>query len=157
VIGVVLFLCSAWLRRSAARDQTPPTPPRSDPSAAHPPLSGSGSPFSPRAYWLVVALEIVALFGGAAILGTTGHSEYISAWFATVVGAHFLVFGRLFWAGYYWVGVVLIVGGIAGAVVGVAGGGLHGIEAVSGLIAAASLFATGGSILLRGLVLRKIQ
>ena len=51
-------------------------------------------------------------------------------------------------AGFYWLGTALIAAGIAGTIVGLAGGGLGGIEATTGLIAAASLFAAGGSTLI---------
>src|ERR1035437_1616602 len=100
-------------------------------------------------YRRIVVLEVVALFGGATLLGATGHHEYVIAWFATVVGVHFLAFGRLFFAGFYWLGTSMIAAGSAGAIVGLAGGGLGGIEATSGLIAAASLFAAGGSTVAR--------
>lgn len=104
----------------------------------------SGSMFSSRGYRLVVALEVIALVAGGALLGTIGHSEYTIAWFAAVVGVHFFVFGRLFWAGFYWLGSALLAAGVAGAIVGLAGAGSDAIRAVAGLIAAASLFAAGG-------------
>ena len=104
----------------------------------------SGSTFSTRGYRLVVALEVIALVLGGALLGATGHSEYTIAWFAGVVGVHFLAFGRLFWTGFFWLGAALLAAGAAGAIVGLAGGGSDAIRAVSGLIAAASLFAAGG-------------
>jgi hypothetical protein len=130
VVGLVILFRAARLRRSAREN-------------------GSGSMFSSPTYRRIVILEVVALFGGAALLGAIGHHEYVIAWFATVVGAHFLAFGRLFFAGFYWLGTALIAAGIAGAIVGLAGGGLAGIEATSGLIAAASLFAAGGSTVAR--------
>jgi hypothetical protein len=61
----------------------------------------------------------------------------------------FLAFGRLFFEGFYWLWAALMVAGIAGTVVGLAGGGLAGIEATTGLIAVASLFAAGGSTVAR--------
>lgn len=86
--------------------------------------------------------------GGTGLLGATGHAEYAVAWVAAAVGMHFLAFGRLFWAGFYWVGAALIAAGMAGAMVGVAGGGSDGITATTGLMAAASLFlASGWSVL----------
>lgn len=107
-----------------------------------------GSFFLSRAFWLVTALEVVAIRGGTGLLGATGHAEYAVAWVAAAVGMHFLAFGRLFWAGFYWVGAALIAAGTAGAMVGVAGGGSDGITATTGLMAAASLFlASGWSVL----------
>ncbi len=130
VVSLVIVFWSAHMRRSAREH-------------------GSGNMFSSPSYRRVVVPEVVALFGGAALLGATGHHEYVIAWFATVVGVHFLAFGRLFFAGFYWLGTALIAAGIAGAVVGLAGGGLGGVEVTTGLIAAASLFAAGGSTVAR--------
>ncbi len=104
--------------------------------------------FSPL-YLLIVAVEVAAIGGGGKLLTTTGHGEYFIAWVATAVGIHFLVFGRLFWAGFYWLGAALIAAGIAGAIVGFAGGGVNGIKATSGLIAAASFFVAGGCTVVR--------
>jgi hypothetical protein len=133
LIGVLILAESVRLQRAARRAE------RARSGAA-----GSDSLFSSRGYRLVVAGELIALFGGGALLGTTGHSEYTVAWFAAVVGAHFIVFGRLFWVGFYWLGAAMVAAGVAGAVVGLAGGGAGAIRAVSALIAAASLFAAGG-------------
>jgi hypothetical protein len=134
--GVLTLLGSALLQRPARR-----TAGAGRGAAAR---GGSGSLYYSRGYRLVVALEVIALFGGGALLGATGHSEYTIAWFAGVVGVHFVVFGRLFWAGFHWLGATLLAAGVAGAVVGFAGGGSGAIRAVSGLIAAVSLFAAGG-------------
>jgi hypothetical protein len=100
--------------------------------------------FGSSHYRLVVAAEVIALVGGGVLLGSTGHGEYTVAWFACVVGAHFVAFGRLFWVGFYWLGAALLAGGIAGAIIGLAGGAPSAVTAVSALIAAASLFAAGG-------------
>lgn len=125
VVGLVIVLWSVRLRRSVREN-------------------GSGSMFSSPSYQRIVVPEVVALFGGAALLGATGHHEYVIAWFATVVGVHFLAFGRLFFTGFYWLGMALIAAGIAGTVVGLVGGGLGRIEVTTGLISAASLFVAGG-------------
>jgi hypothetical protein len=131
VIGVLILLGSALLQRRARRAD----------AAGR---GGSGSLFASTGYRLVVAGEVIALVGGGVLLRTTGHSEYTVAWYACVVGVHFVVFGRLFWVGFYWLGTALVAAGFAGAVVGFAGGGSGAIRAVAGLIAAASLFAAGG-------------
>ena len=130
VVGLIILFWSARLRRSAREN-------------------GSGSMFSSPSYRRVAIAEVVALFGGAALLGATGRHGYVIAWFAAVVGIHFLAFGRLFFAGFYWLGTALIAAAIAGTVVGLVGGGLGAIEMTTGLIAAASLFAAGGSTIAR--------
>lgn len=136
VIGVLVLVGSALLRRAVRRAGRV--------RRAAEEVGGSGSFFASRGYRLGVAVEVIALVAGAAVLGATGHSEYTIAWFAGIVGAHFLVFGRLFWTGFYWLGAALLAAGIAGALVGFAGGGPGAIRAVSGLISAASLFVAGG-------------
>jgi hypothetical protein len=135
-IGALILVGSDLLQRRARR-ATPVGGPTG-------PGDRSGSMFSSRGYRLCVVLEVIALFAGGALLGATGHSEYTIAWFAAVVGVHFVAFGRLFWTGFYLLGVALLAAGVAGTIVGLAGAGSDAISAVSGLIAAASLFAAGG-------------
>jgi hypothetical protein len=129
VLGVSIVLRAVVLRRSAVPSER--------------------SMFTTRGYLLVVALEIVAFFGGGVLLNLTGQGAYVIAWYSVVLGCHFLAFGRLFFARFYWLGAVQIIAGVAGAVVGLAGGGRGGVEAVAGLLTAASLFASGGAVVLR--------
>ena len=130
VIGVVI-VAGALFRRGAA------TPSGSAAS------SGSESMFGSRGYRVTVAAELIALVAGNVVLGATGHSAYVAAWTALVVGVHFMGFGRLFAPVFYFVGVAFIAAAIAGAAVGAAGGTRQAVEASTGLIAAASLFAAG--------------
>jgi hypothetical protein len=102
-----------------------------------------GSMFRSHAYGVIVGLEVVALFGGGAVLGATGHSAYVAAWFAAVVGAHFVAFGRLFAPFFGALGLLLVAGGVAGAAVGLGGGGRHAITAVASLVAAVALLGAG--------------
>ncbi len=129
VIGVVIVARSARLLPSAPAESAPM--------------------FGSRAYRLVVVAEVAALVAGAIVLNSLGHSAYIVAWFAAVVGVHFIMFGRLFHAHFYLTGVAVLLAGVASAVVGLAGGGRNGTTAVCGLIAAASLLAAGGWRVLR--------
>jgi hypothetical protein len=107
------------------------------------------SMFSSRAYRRIVAAEVIALFGGGAVLNATGNSAYTITWFALIVGTHFLSFGRAFWTGFYVIGGVMIGAALAGAVTGVAGGAAAEIRAVTGLIAAADLFVASAWTVLR--------
>jgi hypothetical protein len=100
--------------------------------------------FRSRAYRLWAAAEVVALVAGNAALGGTGHSAYVAAWTALVVGGHFLGFGRLFAPMFYWLGGAFIVGAVVGAAAGAASGTSRAVEASTGLIAAVSLFIAGG-------------
>lgn len=125
VIGAIIVARSAQRRRSAP--------------------SRSESMFAARGYRLVVVGEVVAIAVGAAILSATGHSGYVCAWVAAVVGVHFLAFGHLFDPFFGWLGAALIIAALAGTAIGVAaGGGTDGVEATTGLIAATSLFAAAG-------------
>ncbi|MBV9607272.1 MAG: hypothetical protein JO027_19305 [Solirubrobacterales bacterium] len=112
-------------------------------SSADAPDDDRGSMFASRAYRVITGVEVVALFGGAAVLGATGNSAYTPAWFAAVVGAHFVAFGRFFAPFFGVLGLLLLAGGVAGTVVGLAGGGRDGITAVAALVAAAGLLAAG--------------
>jgi hypothetical protein len=120
--GLALIGRAAVLRRSAPRG----TP--------------GGSMFSSAAYRWIVAIEVVALLGGGAILSATGETAYTIAWFAFIVGAHFLWFGRAFWTGFYVIGIVLIAGALAGALIGLTGGSAADVRAMTGLTAAAVLY-----------------
>jgi hypothetical protein len=101
----------------------------------------TASMFTSRRYRLVVAAEAVAIAAGLAGLAVAGAREYIAAWVAIVVGAHFLAFGRFISAFYYPLGAIVTAGGIAGIMVGVAGGSASAVAATAGLTAAASLLA----------------
>jgi hypothetical protein len=103
--------------------------------------SGSGSMFRSRGYLVWLAVELVALVAGNAALGATGHSNYVAAWTAFVVGVHFIGFGRLFSALFYWVGAAFLVAAVVGTAAGASVGTRQAVEASTGLIAAAALFA----------------
>lgn len=142
VLALVILVLSVRLLRTRPRVSSPESP-------GAPPRQGSrsGFSFSLWSYLVIVALEVVAIRGGGQFLSATGHRDYIIIWVAAVVGVHFLAFGRLFWAGFYWLGTALIAAGGAGALVGFAGGSPNAIKATCGLIAAASMFvATGWSL-----------
>jgi hypothetical protein len=117
---------------------------RHTPRAAH-----EGSMFSSTAYRRIAAAEVIALFAGGAVLSAIGESAYTIAWFALIVGAHFLLFGRAFWSGFYIIGLVLIVAALAGALTGLAGGSPADIRAITGLTAAADLFVASGWTVVR--------
>ncbi len=98
------------------------------------------SMFSSAAYRRIVAVEVIALFGGAAVLSATGETAYTIAWFALIVGAHFLSIRCEFWTGHYVNGIVLIGGALAGTITGLATGSPADIRAITGFTAAADLF-----------------
>lgn len=61
---------------------------------------GGPSPFSGaaagRLYTFVVAVEFGLSGLGAAVLGATGHPDFIAAWVCVVVGVHFVPLSRIF-------------------------------------------------------------
>ncbi len=97
------------------------------------PSSGNGPPFG-RGYWIIVAVEAVALFVGARLVSEFLRPELGVAWVSFVVGVHFFSLGWLFRLGRFHVLAVLITAcGIAGFVLG-ALGLLPGIAIVSGVL-----------------------
>ena len=130
VIGVIIVAAALFRRTTAGPNESAPS-------------SGSESMFRSRGYRAWVAAELIALVVGNVVLGATGHGAYVAAWTAFVVGVHFIGFGRLFAPVFSWVGVAFIAAAIAGATVGAGGGTRQAVEASTGLIAAASLFAAG--------------
>jgi hypothetical protein len=131
VIGALIVASALWLRRAVG-------------SGAVAPPGGPGSMFRSRGYLVSVTAELIALVAGNAILGTTGHSRYVAAWTALVVGVHFVGFGRLYAPMFYWLGAAFIVAAVVGAAAGAADGTRQTIATATGLIAAASLFVAGG-------------
>ncbi len=121
VVGIVIIVRAVRLRRSAWSPATPG--------------------FRTRGYRTVVAAEAVAILAGIFALALSGNGQYVAAWIAVVVGLHFIAFGRLFARMYYTFGAVVTAGGVAAALVGLAGGGVAAVEATAGLVAATSLFA----------------
>ncbi|HJP75418.1 MAG TPA: hypothetical protein VJ914_14180 [Pseudonocardiaceae bacterium] len=130
VIGVVLIVRSIRLRHQQRVAQ------RANPGSAEPSMLAS------RGYRLVVAVEAAALIAGYLVLGAIGHGTYQIVWFALVVGVHFVVFGRLFEFRFYFVGAALIAAAIAGLIVGIAGGGVALVQAVTGFASGLTLFVT---------------
>ncbi len=131
LLGVLIVAGALWRWRTAGSDAAAPQP-------------GSGSMFRSVGYRVWLTVEVVALVGGNAVLGATGHSGYVPAWTALVVGAHFLGFGRLFTGMFYCLGAAFIVAAVVGAAAGAASGTSRAVEASTGLIAAGSLFIAGG-------------
>lgn len=125
VLGLGVVVRAMMLNRAPRPHSSAPSP---------------GSMFSSGRYLLVVVLEFLAIAGGNGVLRASGRGVYVIAWIAAVVGAHFLVLGRIFYAGFLWLGAALIAAGGAGAVAGLAGGGGDAVTATCGLICASSMF-----------------
>jgi hypothetical protein len=118
---------------------------REAPPATRAPASG----YMNRRYWLIVALEAGALFGGLAVVNGVLHRTAVSvAWVALVVGVHF--FG-LAWIWhmplYHWLGAAMTVLGLAGFLIYALGGTAAIVGLVAGVGSGAALYATVGAAL----------
>jgi hypothetical protein len=126
MIAVILFVGLLWRRRWV--DQAAQAEGRFD-----------------RRYWVVVAL----LVGLVIINGVLDAGRFAVAWIAVVVGVHFFGLGRI-WRdrALYGAGAVLALLGLAGLVIGAAGGSAAAIALVSGVGSGAALFLGVGLALL---------
>ena len=109
---------------------------------------GSGSLFSDTRYRIIVVAEVVAIAAGGIVLNATGNPQYVCPWVAPVVGIHFLVFGRIFWAGFALLGAVLVGAAVLGTALGLVTGDGGIVIATTALITAAAMFASGGRTLI---------
>ncbi|MDG4802041.1 hypothetical protein [Micromonospora sp. WMMD980] len=111
------------------------------------PFAAQGSEaagFMDRRYWIVVALEAVALFGGLAVINNVLDRPAVSvAWVAVVVGVHFFGLAAVWrMPRYHWLGAVMTALGLAGFLVHALGGDAAAVGLVSGVGCGAALFAT---------------
>ncbi|SKA95714.1 hypothetical protein SAMN06295879_2069 [Agreia bicolorata] len=96
--------------------------------------------FSSRAYVIIVVAEVLAIFGGNVVLTVTGQDQFRIVLVSAIVGVHFLVFGRLFWSGFYWLGAAMLATATAGTIVGLSTDYANLILVITGFGSAASLF-----------------
>ena len=106
--------------------------------------SGGGSPFG-RAYWLIVLVEVLALFGGLRLLsGPLDHPDGGVAWVSFVVGVHFFALAVAFHAPFFhWLGAAVTVCGVVGLVLVFADAQQAWIDVIGGVIPGALLLAFG--------------
>jgi len=107
----------------------------------------SGSLFSSRAYWIVVGGEVALLTVGTTVISALGLSEFVAVWVAFVVGIHFIAFGYFFQRSFFWVGGAIVIGSVAGLLVGFAGLGADAVLAVTGLTVPVVLFFSASRLL----------
>jgi hypothetical protein len=115
---------------------------RRAPRAAQAPVSG----FVGRRYWVIVALEAGALFGGLFFINGVLHRTATSvAWVALVVGVHFFGLARIWRMPlYHWLGATMTVLGLAGFLIYALGGTPATIGLVAGVGSGAALYAVVG-------------
>jgi len=106
--------------------------------------SAARAPCFSRGYWLIVLLEVSALFGGLRLLSAVwGWERFGVAWVATVVGVHFFGLGWL-WrlARFHVLGAVIACLGIAGLVGAASGASVAAVEVISGIASGVVLLAS---------------
>ncbi|SCE97157.1 hypothetical protein GA0074695_2567 [Micromonospora viridifaciens] len=116
---------------------------------APPATQASASDYMDRRYWLIVALEAGALFGGLAVVNGVLHRSAVSvAWVALVVGVHFFGLARIWRMPlYHWLGAVMTVLGLAGFLIYALGGTAAIVGLVVGVGSGAALYTTVGAAL----------
>ena len=99
-----------------------------------------------RRYWLILAVEAVALFGGLAVINNVLHRTAVSvAWVALVVGVHFFGLAWIWRMGlYHWLGAAMSVLGLAGVLVYALGGTAPTVGLVAGVGSGLALYAAVG-------------
>jgi hypothetical protein len=98
-----------------------------------PPLAGRG--FGQR-YWIVVAVEFVAIAVGLALLNGPLHTPLATvAWISFVVGAHFFGLAAIWKQSVFlWLGASILVCGALGLVLAIVGSSAGAIDTVSGVL-----------------------
>lgn len=106
------------------------------------PVSG----FVDHRYWLIVALEAGALFGGLAVVNGVLHGKAVSvAWVALVVGVHFFGLARIWRMPlYHWLGAAMAILSLAGFLIYALGGSAAIVGLVAGVGSGAALYAAVG-------------
>ena len=108
------------------------------------PAAASG--FVDHRYWLIVALEAGALFGGLAVINGVLHGKAVSvAWVALVVGVHFFGLARIWRMPlYYWLGAAMAILSLAGFLIYALGGSAAIVGLVAGVGSGMALYAAVG-------------
>ena len=104
-----------------------------------PPPTGE-NPFGAR-YRLIFAVEIVAIFGGLALLnGPLDASEGAVGWIALVVGVHFFALAAAWRRAFLrWLGAALVLCGGTSLVLAAAGAATSAIDFTGGVLSGAVL------------------
>src|SRR2546429_3324482 len=112
---------------------------RKAPRATQEPVSS----FVDRRYWIIVALEAGALFGGLFIINGVLHRTAVSvAWVALVVGVHFFGLAGIWRMPlYHWLRTAMTVLGLAGFLIYPPDGTPRQIGLVAGVGPGAALYA----------------
>jgi hypothetical protein len=134
LLAIIVLSARSFAGQARGRSERP-----GDPGASATP---GAAPFG-RRYWSIVAIEAVALFGGARVLSLLGHPELGIAWVAVVVGTHFFALGGVFrLARFHVLGALVTALGLAGFALGAVGQD-DAIPVVSGVVTGFVLLGFG--------------
>jgi hypothetical protein len=116
-----------------------------------PPGPSAGGGFQDRRYWLIVAAEAIALFGGLYVINTVlERPEIAIAWVAVVVGTHFFA---LAWAWgmplFHWLGAAMTVLGLLGFVANAFGASPATVALIAGVGSGFCLYGAAAAGLLQ--------
>lgn len=141
ILAVVGFVAAAWTQRHTIFGGRPATAGHSTSAARGP---AADRPFGGH-YWTIVAIEVVALFGGLQILARVfGLGDAGVAWVAIVVGAHFLPMAAVTGERFFTViAATMTPAGIIGLILAFAGAPLVAVDVVAGLVSGTVLLAAG--------------
>lgn len=132
ILGVLAYLVAVGIVLvGVRRPSAPPTQPR-------PAVGGFGP-----GYWLVVAAEVVAIFGGLALLnGPLNASQAAVSWVSVVVGAHFFLLAAVWELPFFnWLAGAILLCGVAGLVLVAADASKAVTDTVGGVLPGAVLLA----------------
>jgi hypothetical protein len=89
-----------------------------------------------RGYWLVVAVEVVAIAVGLALFNGPVHTPRAAvAWISFVVGAHFFGLAAIWKQSLFlWLGSSILLCGALGLVLAIAGSSTGAIDTVAGVL-----------------------
>ncbi|BEL03387.1 hypothetical protein Q0Z83_015780 [Actinoplanes sichuanensis] len=113
--------------------------------------SPEGAGFADRRYQVIVAVEVIALFGGLYVINQVlQRPETGIAWVAVVVGTHFFA---LAWAWrlplFHWLGAAMTLLGLAGFVAYALGASAATVALIAGVGSGLSLYGTVAAALLQ--------
>jgi hypothetical protein len=113
---------------------------------ASPATQAPVSDFIDRRYWLIVALEVGALFGGLVVVNGVLHRTAVSvAWVALVVGVHFFGLAKIWHMPlYHLLGSAMTVLGLTGFLIYALGGSAAVVGLVAGVGSGTALYAAVG-------------
>ncbi|MDN5757858.1 MAG: hypothetical protein L0H59_04910 [Tomitella sp.] len=140
VCAIVLFVAIATLAVTASLlpSRAAPAAETASPSQLDHAPTDSAHPRTvfTRGYWLVVGAEVVALFGGLAVINNLLHAPHAGvAWVSVVVGVHFFALARVFRLGFFdLLGAMVAACGAVGLVLAAIDGSGGATAAVAGVV-----------------------